>query len=94
MVAITAARLLSERVFALGIIITAKNLLVPTLLLLVAGFSWGGDCDKGGASQFICGVPSAEDLIRIGDVFREVVVYLGVSQVTLFLASCNEVFQT
>ncbi len=34
------------------------------------------------------------DLIRIGDVFREVVVYLGVSQVTLFLASCNEVFQT
>ncbi len=34
------------------------------------------------------------NLIRICDVFRQVVVYLGVSQVTLFLASCDEVFQT
>ncbi len=34
------------------------------------------------------------NLIRICDIFREVIVYLGVSQVTLFLASCDEVFQT
>ncbi len=44
-----------------------KNLSVPALLLLGAGFSQGGDCAEGGVTQFICGIPSAEDLIRVGN---------------------------
>ena len=33
-----------------------KNLSVPALLLLGAGFSQGGDCAEGGVTQFICGI--------------------------------------
>ena len=44
-----------------------RNLWVLSLLLPGAGFSQGSDCAEDGAAEFICGVPSAEDLIRIGD---------------------------
>ena len=44
-----------------------RNLWLLSLLLPGAGFSQGSDCAEDGAAEFICGVPSAEDLIRIGD---------------------------